>query len=364
VGPRVYPRSPYRADGTISTEGDERWTSPRAFANRVDTAPATPEAQAWAGWGTALKPAHEPIVVARKPLAGTVAGNVLAHGVGGLNIDGCRIGTQEALGRTNHVTSRFVDSANGSRDAHARTVTIDNSGGAGRWPANVCLSHTPDCRQVGTRRVRSNSPSVPQPRFDSEQPGNVSYGGGTGRNGAMSAGYADADGLETVAAWECSPECPVRMLDEQAGDLHGAGYAQPQGSRPEWAVAGEGLGWVGSGAGLRHGDTGGPSRFFYTAKASTSERDGATHPTVKPLDLMRWLVRLVTPPGGTVLDPFAGSGTTLIACRAEGFACVGIERDPEYVAMALERIRRRYDPAAAAWAGEADDGQLSLLGGG
>jgi DNA modification methylase len=85
---------------------------------------------------------------------------------------------------------------------------------------------------------------------------------------------------------------------------------------------------------------------------------------VKPIDLMRWLVRLGTPPGGTVLDPFAGSGTTLIACRAEGFACVGIERDPEYVAMALERIRRRYDPAAAAWAGEADDGQLSLLGGG
>jgi len=85
---------------------------------------------------------------------------------------------------------------------------------------------------------------------------------------------------------------------------------------------------------------GGPSRFFYTAKASTAERDGSTHPTVKPLDLMRWLVRLVTPPGGVVLDPFAGSGTTLLAARNEGFRAIGIEREAEYAAMCAHRLRQ------------------------
>jgi hypothetical protein len=115
-------------------------------------------------------------------------------------------------------------------------------------------------------------------------------------------------------------------------------------------------------------DTGGPSRFFYTAKASSAERDGATHPTVKPLELMRWLVRLVTPPDGLVLDPFAGSGTTLLAARLEGFRAVGIEREAEYAAMAAERYRRRWDPAAAKWEGPADEdedlspGQMRLLG--
>lgn len=113
-----------------------------------------------------------------------------------------------------------------------------------------------------------------------------------------------------------------------------------------------------------YGDTGGPSRFYYTAKASTAERDGATHPTVKPLALMRWCVRLVTPPGGVVLDCFAGSGTTLLAARDEGFRAIGIEREEEYARMILERYRRRFDPAAASWdTGERgdDDSQLSLL---
>jgi hypothetical protein len=97
------------------------------------------------------------------------------------------------------------------------------------------------------------------------------------------------------------------------------------------------------------GDSGGASRFFYTAKAPTSERirhDGTAHPTVKPLDLMRWLVRLVTPPGGLVLDPFAGSGTTAEACLLEGFRCVTIEREADYLPLIVQRINRRRDPVA------------------
>lgn len=92
-----------------------------------------------------------------------------------------------------------------------------------------------------------------------------------------------------------------------------------------------------------HGDSGGASRFFYTAKADSSERprvDGVAHPTVKPLDLMRYLVRLVTPPGGVVLEPFAGSGTTLEACIVEGFRCIGIEREADYIPLIMARITK------------------------
>jgi DNA modification methylase len=161
------------------------------------TAPATPEAQQWAGWGTALKPALEPITVARKPLIGTVAANVLEHGTGAINVDGCRVEGD-------------------------------------RWPSN--LLH---------------------------------------------------DGSHE----------PVSLLSDA-------------------------------------------SRFFYTAKATRAERQCVTHPTVKPLDLMAYLCRLVTPPGGIVLDPFMGSGTTIKAAISEGFSAIGIERDPAYFAMAEHRMKQ------------------------
>jgi len=99
-----------------------------------------------------------------------------------------------------------------------------------------------------------------------------------------------------------------------------------------------------------YGDTGGASRFFYVAKADATERprvNGTAHPTVKPLSLMRWLVRLVTPPGGTVLEPFAGSGTTVEACIVEGFDCIAIEKGDEYLPLIMQRIHRRRDPVAA-----------------
>jgi site-specific DNA-methyltransferase (adenine-specific) len=114
-----------------------------------------------------------------------------------------------------------------------------------------------------------------------------------------------------------------------------------------------------------HGDSGGASRFFYTAKAATDERvrvNGVAHPTVKPLSLMRWLVRLVTPPGGTVLEPFAGSGTTVEACILEGFRCIAIEREADYLPLIVQRINRRRDPVAAVRGSGEDGGLFDLLG--
>lgn len=197
------------------------------------TAPATPEAAAWEGWGTALKPACEPMVLARKPLAGTVAANVLAHGTGALNIDGCRIHGDDAKA-TAYTVKRTAPGA--TQNATGRTkqdgITYDGMTKDGRWPANV-----------------------------------------------LHDGSAEVD--------DAFPD--------------------------------------------------GVARFFYSPKADAADRCGSKHPTVKPIDLMAYLCRLVTPPGGVVLDPFAGSGSTGMACLREGFDCILIEREAQYV----EDIHRR-----------------------
>jgi site-specific DNA-methyltransferase (adenine-specific) len=234
------------------------------------TAPATPEAKQWDGWGTALSPSWEPIVLARKPLSSTVAANVLEHGTGGLNIDGCRLATSETLGRFNHARQ-----GGSSYVLQRRDGVVDNSKGLGRWPPNVALDEEAAAavdRQSGERR-----------------------NGGQNRN------------------------CP----------------------RTERVCYGTGLTWSGN---TRYaGETGGASRFFYCPKASTAERNAGLgdeqnpHPTVKPVALMRWLVRLVTPPGETVLDPFCGSGSTGIAAVLEGRDFVGIEEAAEAVRIAKLR---------------------------
>jgi len=238
------------------------------------TALATDAAREWQGWGTALKPAFEPVVVARKPLVGTVAANVQQHGTGALNIDGCRIGTSaddlDAMqGRSGARTSGDVFPSKGDGRAWEPSTQ-------GRWPANVA--------------------------FD---------------------------------------EAAAAMLDAQTGE-------RPSGARRAGDYGGIGAGPLYGEGGITalpeiEANTGGASRFFYTAKASRADRNAGglaenTHPTVKPTDLMRWLVRLVTPPGGVVLDPFAGSGTTLVAARAEGFRAIGIEREDEYARIIADRL--------------------------
>jgi hypothetical protein len=232
----------------------------------------------WEGWGTALKPSHEPIVVARKPLIGTVAENVLAHGCGALNIDGCRIAHQTVNG------GNLADNPHlrGTKQRAAPVATSFGREGdetaltaqAGRWPANVIH-----------------------------------------------------DGSDEVLA--AFPDAPG-----QQGDLRDQDHAVP---------AGNAFGQYGPkrGHAARH-DAGSAARFFYCAKASREDRNvgGAenTHPTVKPTELMRYLVRLVTPPGGTVLDPFAGSGSTGRAADLEGFDAILIELLAEHAAIARRRI--------------------------
>lgn len=258
------------------------------------TAPATPEAEAWQGWGTALKPAYEPIVMGRKPLTGTVAANVLEHGTGALNIDACRVETYSAGPGT---TPAAQDG--GKRSAMAGDMDrVAYDGSKGRWPANVILDeHTADLLD--------------------QQSGELTSGANPTRRGSDK--FRDAYG-EFTGQEECTP--------------------------------------------ARGADSGGASRFFYVAKAPTSERprvDGIAHPTVKPLDLMQWLVRLVTPSGGTVLEPFAGSGTTVEACILEGFSCIAIEREADYLPLIVQRINRRRDPVEAVRATGEDMGLFGLL---
>lgn len=278
-------RSPFRmADPKMgnalnSTQaGDSRDVDADGYIVRPITAPATDAAREWDGWGTALKPGWEPAVLARKPLAGTVARNVTEHGTGALNIDGCRIehGSDVDLTCEQRQQSDSAWFGGGGKAGHVQPLYSPH----GRWPANVLLDEHAAAlldAQVGELTSGAN------PTRRGSDKLRIAYGDFTGQ-----------------------PECVAH----------------------------------------RGKDTGGPSRFFYTAKASTSERNNGhgpanTHPTVKPVDLMRWLVRLVTPPGGVVLDPFAGSGTTGVAARAEGHRAVLIEREAEYLQIIAGRLAQQ-----------------------
>ena len=233
------------------------------------TAPATPAAQQWAGWGTALKPAWEPICVARKPLSGTVAVNVLEHGTGALNINSCRVAGEGGRHREGEASQDNRYTENGGTN-FAMKPGPRGGDPLGRWPANVIHDGSDEVlaafAQFGDKRSAGNYPS------DSTRCNNSIYGKMSGQQGPL------------------------------------------------------------------YNDAGTAARFFYAAKASRADRAGSRHPTVKPLSLMKYLVKLVTPPGGTVLDPFAGSGTTLQAAMEEGFSAIGIEREAEYVNDIRNRI--------------------------
>lgn len=397
-------RASTRNDGILGEDA-----GPRTIRDE----PATPEAQAWEGWGTALKPAHEPIVVARKPLSGTVASNVLEHGTGGLNIDASRVSganpsvdRRETARRTGHapITGMSAQEAEDAgrmdrRGAPEVYMAARPGETLGRFPANLILSHAEGCRLLGTKKV-PEARSWEKPG----QPGWQGVGGKPWQRPRKNKGRQDTSqwrmpqcpgqdySMEEVEEWECVPECPVRLLNEQSltAGIRAAGAATAGRDRNadhvQRVAYGHGLG----GRAFRYGDEGGVARFFvclpwepliYCPKASRAERDaglehlpprdtslkysggegfaGRTevepgvwvntdksqrqnprnhHPTVKPVNLMRYLVRLVTPPQGVVLDPFLGSGTTAIAALAEGFAILGMERDPEYLNIARARV--------------------------
>lgn len=306
-----------KANGTVKVIGEGRagktalgqssdWNKTND-PHRYDITEANSEAaKQWEGWGTALKPAHEPIVLARKPLTGTVAANVQEHGTGALNIDGCRIGfsseadREESTAKNQHEDFGTPPMTGNTTYGDYSMVKPKNYDPPGRWPANVVLD-----------------------------------------------------------------EAAGEILDEQSGISSGTERRGFPGGKTF------GGGEMKAAEGQWFGDTGGASRFFYCAKTSKAERNAGLdgfapkkqddsrkegnpggdnprnrgvhkvanhHPTVKPIDLMRWLVRLVTPPSGIVLDPFLGSGTTGIAAHLEGFDFVGIEREPEYAEIARARL--------------------------
>lgn len=261
----------------------------------------------WQGWGTALKPAYEPIVLARKPLIGTVAENVRAWGTGSLNIDATRI---EGAPGDGHWSGDDGSDAT-SKPGYESGFTTGGHRASGRWPANVCLDESAGAQLDAM----------------------------SGATGAFA---------------------PVKGTEPTADGFSGLVYGSAKG-RQEATF---------------YGDTGGASRFFYTAKTSKAEREfglddleparrhdsesrdaeapGSNnprlrvsqgrndHPTVKPVDLMRWLCRLITPPGGILLDPFLGSGSTGMAALDEGFRFVGIDLEAHYIEIARRRIARRH----------------------
>jgi len=337
------------------------------------TVPATDAARTWDGWGTALKPAHEPIVLARKPLVGTVAANVMAYGTGALNIDGCRIAGADTTTRHNSSSSSYMTGNIGAVQPVVETYTTGSA--AGRWPANLILTHSPDCQQTGTGTSRI----VDKER--GRRPSNAigSVGGPKGDPMPNGPTYDD-----TPEQWECVAGCPVAALNTQSGNRPGGTFPTQRGSG---VATGFGPGLPTEGGRRAMGDSGGASRFFtttewdpqidvpflYVAKPSRQERNAGLdgmpeahtdfggngrpgagynevihgkapspaanfHPTVKPVALMRHLVRLVTPPGGTVLDPFLGSGTTAVAATLEGFAWIGCELTDDYLPIIEARV--------------------------
>jgi DNA modification methylase len=277
---------------SMSNSGQNRIGARKAF----DSGPATDAARTWSGWGTALKPAHEPIVMARRPLDGTVAGNVLRWGTGGINVEGCRVQTEEELRRAVAGGGGSAGIFEGKKTCN--TFDLHPDGLTGRWPPNLLFSHHPTC-----------TPSD------------------------CVEGCAVAD---MEAQSQSSRMFPVFEWSHESSES--AIRYCPKPHRTEREAGCEGLP-TRSGADAVDREEGSAGTRSPSAGAGrTAEEIANYHPTVKPIDMMRWLCRLVTPPGGTVLDPFAGSGTTGCGAVIEGFRFVGIEREAEYHRIAEARI--------------------------
>lgn len=287
----------------------------------------------WSGWGTALKPASEHWILVRKPLSEkTVAANVLKWGCGGLNIDASRIATTEDTSRITNAGMRGNNFSGGLTEKGP----IGGGHSQGRFPANLVLSHNEDCVEVGTKKVKPHNGGGYRPDH-SKQNSDTSMFGISGGNNST---YVSPDGTETVAAWECTEGCPIKLLDEQSGKVRSSGSASHtdrKWTKSDGTILGFGQ------ASTFYNDSGGASRFFYCAKASKRERNEGCevngHPTVKPIRLMQYLITMVTPPGGTVLDPFMGSGSTCVAAKKSGFMFIGIEKEKEYIDIAEKRIQ-------------------------
>jgi len=293
---------------------------------REITAPATPEAEKWDGWGTALKPAHEPIVMARKPLVGTVAANVLEYGTGALNIDGNRVKGNDKISRVTGAGILGGSSEGWNRpwksdeNAISRRQTradeaVDKANELGRWPANVVFdefSSNELDKQSGITTSKSSS----------------------GRNGKDNSGstWKLRRANDEIRGHDDKGGASRFFTQADFGPKDWPFFYQPKASKKERHSGLDDL----------------PSKFSPTMGNGIGDKpqdpETATlkkniHPTVKPVQLMKHLVKLVTPPQGVVLDPFMGSGSTGIACVLEGFDFIGIEIDSDYLKIAQTRIK-------------------------
>ncbi len=396
-------------------------TFQRTQDDRLETAPATPEAQQWEGWGTALKPALEPITVARKPFKGTVAANVLEHGTGAINVDGCRVaGTWErnSTTRCDIRGGKTVGGGSGQLDCEPQAAHP-----GGRWPANLIHDGSDDVVGLFPQSTSTggSGPASKNWTGDGRTVGAWCKGatGGFGDSGSAARFFqqckGDYDGVWqdlnlppelvstadshlsqqrqavvsalVLAVSSALPEgqhcsglsmepftnatgSELKTLEESVTQAilniaprfwHESGLARLSltSSPVSVVVQKEPTGittitashWKSDGSAapvtysitplsLAAGERDSVARFKYCAKASKADRgDGNTHPTVKPTDLMRYLCRLVTPPGGTVLDPFMGSGSTGKAAVLEGFRFIGVEREADYFKIAQQRIQ-------------------------
>jgi DNA modification methylase len=329
------------------------------------TAPSTTPAQRWSGYGTALKPASEPIVVAQKPKEGTYVSNVMKHGVGPFNIDACRITHNDPM-----IIRKDFDSNTGEIFTRAKG---DEAGLSpkGRWPANVILTHDERCVQRGERVVVGNG------HIPSKGKGNPF--GGVNENPRKERHYKK----EIVEDWECVDECPIHMIDNQSGITKST--TRPPTGKALFAPndANRSVKWnannVQDTTTRGHNDKGGASRFFYCAKPSQREKNSGCeniepkemgrhqssleggkmltgsgnersnikrnfHPTVKPVALLEWLITLVCPSyeamqrQPVILDCFVGSGTTGMAAQRLNVDFIGIDANEEYLTIAKARI--------------------------
>lgn len=296
----------------------------------------------WDGWGTALKPAYEPVIMARKPLSGTVAANVLEWGTGAINVDGCRVGTETLQYRSRlakHMSSAHAGEPSDSSYYRPYTNGIPNQSepqttSSGRWPANIIHDGSDDVlRLFPVTGPSSSRPPTGKPKYTGSQLNSNAMRGSSTLDTTI-RGHDDAGG--SAARFFYTAKASKRDRDEglegfelrvaSVGNLDAAGR-DPTNSNN----------YYGEGA----------KRRVENGELPSIPRANH-HPTVKPTSLMQYLCRLVTPPNGIILDPFMGSGSTGKAAMYEGFRFIGIEREAEYIEIARARIEYARKQAAQA----------------
>jgi site-specific DNA-methyltransferase (adenine-specific) len=350
-------------DGDFGYQKDgKRWDG-----TQIIREPATDAAKQWSGYGTTTKPAYEPLVVTRKPLDGTVASNVLAHGCGALNIDGARIGTSENLNGGAYAKNG-TDRHDGDENWRYK-----RDGGAGefkqpsgRFPANLALVHDEECVLVGTVKVKASAPAS-GPTLTGPS---TSASRGAFKGVAATAHHGDADGTETVDEWRCTDTCAVRVLGEQSGELKSDVYATKDRDNNSMFAGGNVFTHKGYKA-----ESGTAARFFYQGKASANDRlayltcsptctandtvapvknvtgkvcpvcnaprTDYQHPTVKPYELALYHAKLLSLPPHTspvAIVPFCGTGVEARALLDVGYRVIAVDIDPRHVAMTRYRL--------------------------